>query len=115
VARTAAGAHSALESIEVRRDGDGHLVVLHEPDNELVVPVGSGDWAVSTPQDRHGRVVPVAASGGWTDRSTLEVAVVFLETPHRLAVTLALPDRIATAVWPHPPLGGDRLEELRSP
>ena len=115
VAREAGGSHSALTSVEVRRDGDGFQLELREPDNELVVAVGQDAWTVSAPRDSEGSVVPVAASGGWSEDSTLQVAVVFLETPHRLDVTLSLPGRTATADWPHPPLGSDRLHELRCP
>jgi CubicO group peptidase (beta-lactamase class C family) len=115
VVRDGPGSSSALGSVEVRRAGDAVQLVLTEPDNELVVAVGLGSWTVSEPLDQHGRVVPVAASGGWEDAATLRVAVFFLETPHRLDVTLALADRTARAVWPHPPLGGDRLAELRCP
>jgi CubicO group peptidase (beta-lactamase class C family) len=113
--RGTTGSHSALVSVEVRRDGDRSVLVLREPDDELAVPLGAGDWAVSEPVDRQGHVVPVAASGGWTDADTLRAAVVFLETPHRLDVTISLAGRTACAVWPHPPLGRDRLDALRSP
>jgi CubicO group peptidase (beta-lactamase class C family) len=109
------GSHSALTSVGVRRDGDSFRLELREQDNELVVAVGRDAWTVSAPQDSEGRVVPVAASGGWSDDEKLQVAVVFLETPHRLDVTVSLADGSATAVWPHPPLGSDRLAELRCP
>jgi CubicO group peptidase (beta-lactamase class C family) len=107
--------HSAITGIEVRRDERGLQLELSEQDNALTVALGTGEWAVSEPPDRHGRVIPVAASGGWFDEQTLKVAVIFLETPHRLDITLSLAGRTAAAVWPHAPLGGDRLEELRSP
>jgi CubicO group peptidase (beta-lactamase class C family) len=107
--------HSALTSVEVLRDGGSIRLALREPDNALDVAVGTGDWAVSEPLDAQREVVPVAASGGWSDEQTLRVTVIFLETPHRLEVTLSLPGRTAAAVWPHPPLGGDRLGELHSP
>jgi hypothetical protein len=109
------GSHSALGSVEVRRDDDCIRLVLREPDNELAVAVGPDAWTVSEPRDRGGRVVPVAASGGWSDENTLRIAVMFLETPHRLDLTLSRPDRTASAVWPHAPLGNDRLGELRCP
>jgi CubicO group peptidase (beta-lactamase class C family) len=115
VDREPPGSHSTLTSIEVRRDGDRLRLVLREPDNELVVGVGADAWTVSEPRDREGHVVPVAASGGWSDQDTLRVAIMFLETPHRLEVTVSLPDRTASAVWPHPPLGSDRLGGLCCP
>jgi hypothetical protein len=115
VARDAAGSHSTIASVAVRRQGDRTELVLREPDDELVLAVSTGTWAVTEPRDSHGHVVPVAASGGWTDDGTLRVAVLFLETPHRLDVTLTPAGRTATAVWPHPPLGGDRLHDLHAP
>ncbi|HET6561818.1 MAG TPA: serine hydrolase domain-containing protein [Marmoricola sp.] len=110
-----ASSHSALASIEVSRYDGGFVLELSEPDNALTVAVGPNGWTVSEPRDRHGGVVPVAASGGWLDGETLRAAVFFLETPHRLDLTLSLAGRTAAAVWPHPPLGGDRLGELHSP
>ena len=76
--------------------------------------MSTGTWAVTEPQDSQGHVVPVAASGGWTDDGTLRVAVLFLETPHRLDVTLTPAGgrrrRLAT-----PAARRDRLGELRCP
>jgi hypothetical protein len=58
---------------------------------------------------------PVAASGGWVDRDTLRVEVIFLETPHRLDLTCALPGRTAAAAWRLTPLIEARLGLLRRP
>ncbi len=107
--------HSAIRSIDVRPEDGGFRLELAEADNTLAVAVRTTGWTVSEPLDRHGRVVPVAASGGWGDEHTLRAAVIFLETPHRLDITLSLTGRTAAAVWPDPPLGGDRREELRRP
>ena len=41
--------------------------------------------------------------------------VVFLETPHRLALTCSLADRTLTARWRTRPLHGGRLTTLRAP
>jgi hypothetical protein len=59
--------------------------------------------------------LPTAVSGGWTDSGTLAVEVVFLETPHRLALTCSLADRTLTASWRTQPLSGGRLTSLRAP
>ena len=106
---------SALTSVTVADDDVGLTLTLHEDDNELTVAVGASDWAVTTPVDRHGGRVPVAASGGWADDHTLRVAVVFLETPHRLDLTLSVHGHQVLARWPSPPLGGDRIADLHCP
>ncbi|MFC7625243.1 serine hydrolase domain-containing protein [Microlunatus sp. GCM10028923] len=59
--------------------------------------------------------VPTVISGGWTSDSTLTFAIVFLETPHRLAVTCDLPTRTFRAAWHTAPPGGFDFDELRSP
>lgn len=111
----AARSPSELTSITVLRDDDGIRLELAEAGNALTVAMGIGAWTVSEPLDRHGGVVPVAASGSWSDEHTLRVALIFLETPHRLDITLSVPGHTAAAVWRHPPLGGDRLADLHSP
>lgn len=106
---------SALDSVAVSvADGLLSLSML-EDDNELAVVVGTDDWLVTTPTDRRGDEVPVAASGEWEDDHTLRVAVIFLETPHRLELTLTLHGREVLARWPSPPLGGDRIADLHAP
>jgi hypothetical protein len=90
-------------------------VVLREEGNSLVVPVGTDAWTVSEPVDGRGSAVPVAAAGGWWDAHTFRAGVVFLETPHRLDLTLSLPSRSAAAVWNYAPLAGDRIADLHCP
>jgi hypothetical protein len=104
-----------LTSVEVARRADGWQLSLIEADNALTVPVGTGGWGVSDHADRHGDVIPVAASGGWLDGQTLRVEVIFLETPHRMDITCSLPARTAEAVWRHPPLGPTELSVLHCP
>jgi CubicO group peptidase (beta-lactamase class C family) len=106
---------SALRSVRVLQGDHGARLELDEPDNTLGVAVGTNSWVVSEPLDGHGRVVPVAASGGWLDEVTLRVAVIFLETPHRLDLTMSLPRHSTVAVWRERPLGQDRIEDLHSP
>lgn len=105
-------APAALSSVAV--DPERSVLTLTEADNELPVAFGHGEWLVSEPLDAQGGHVPVAASGSW-DGETLHVEVVFLETPHRLDVTLTLPARTAVAAWRLAPLGPDRLQDLRCP
>ena len=104
-----------LTSIEVARRGDGWQLSLVEAANALTVPVGAGAWAVSDHADRHGETIPVAASGGWLGDYTLRAEVIFLETPHRMDVSCALPGRTAAAVWRHPPLMPCKLQHLHCP
>lgn len=104
-----------VTSVEVARSAGGWQITLIEADNALTVPVGAGAWTVSEPVDRHGDVIPVAASGGWLDDRTLRAQVIFLETPHRISVTCALPGRAAEAVWVRPPIRPSGLRELHCP
>ena len=106
---------SMLTSIEVPPPVDGLQVTLIEPSNALTIPVGTGNWTVSTPTDSRGDTIPVAASGGWLDDHTLRVEVIFLETPHRMDIACSLTGRTAEAVWRQPPLFHARLERLHSP
>ncbi|MDF2746717.1 MAG: hypothetical protein K0S98_1002 [Propionibacteriaceae bacterium] len=106
---------SMLTSIEVPPRVDGLQVTLIEPSNALTIPVGTGNWTVSTPTDSRGDTIPVAASGGWLDDHTLRVEVIFLETPHRMDIACSLTGRTAEAVWRQPPLFHARLERLHSP
>ena len=116
VAPGAEGAPAApLTSIELRNAAHGLEVTVADPANALSFPVGSGDWLVSEPRDRHGDAVPVAASGGWLDDRTVRVDVIFLESPHRMDIACSLPARTAEAAWRGVPLDGGRLQTLHRP
>ena len=107
---------SELTTVSVARTDEGWQVTLTEAANAITFPLAPGEWAVSTPEDRRGGVVPLAASGGWLDQETLRVEVLLLETPHRLALTCSTRDGHATASWPTGrPLGRRALERLRRP
>jgi CubicO group peptidase (beta-lactamase class C family) len=106
---------TSLISIEAAPRPDGWQIGLIEPANALTFPVGSGSWIVSEHADRHGDIIPVAASGGWLDNQTLRAEVIFLETPHRMDITCSLPSRSADAVWRHPPLTPSKLQQLHCP
>ena len=110
---TTPDAGSAQDRLRTRLDG---LELPPCPaDNTLAFPVGAGTWTVSAPVDRHGGTIPVAASGGWLDDHTLRAEIIFLETPHRMDVTCSLRGRAAEAVWRHPPLSPNRLQDLHCP
>jgi CubicO group peptidase (beta-lactamase class C family) len=105
----------AISSAAVTRDGDGWGLRIAEPGNALTFAVGSGAWAVSTPSDDNGNPIPVAAAGGWDGPDRLDVEVIFLETPHRMELTLYRPGRAGTASWRNPPLADQGLDYLRCP
>jgi CubicO group peptidase (beta-lactamase class C family) len=117
---TAAAFTSSAESGPVRsaglsRDADGWRLTLtgtgDRPDHpdRLALRLAGEGWTVT------GEPVPTAVSGGWTDAGTLSVDVVFLETPHRLALTCSLAGRTLTASWRTRPLHGGRLTTLCAP
>ncbi|WP_328869099.1 beta-lactamase family protein [Streptomyces sp. NBC_00287] len=96
-------------SAEVIADPDGHRLTLVEDGHRLELRLADSGWSVAEAP------VPTAVSGGWTDADTLEVDVLFLETPHRLAVTCSLPDRTCTARWRTQPLHPRPLSAMGAP
>ncbi|MEU6146747.1 serine hydrolase domain-containing protein [Streptomyces sp. NPDC047081] len=98
-----------LASVAVRPGPDGWSVTLTEDGRPLELPVGGAGWTVAE------EPLPVAVSGGWADAETLAVEIVFLETPHRLAVTCSLPAGTFTALWRTTPLHSPPLRALRAP
>ena len=108
-------ARVALTSIALQDTGTGWQVTLAEVENALSFAVGTHGWAVSTPADAFGKVIPVAAAGGWCDQKTLRLEVIFLETPHRMDILCSLDDQCASAAWRLPPLGDFHLQHLRNP
>jgi CubicO group peptidase (beta-lactamase class C family) len=73
-------------------------VVLRDAAATLRLPVGRPGWTVVEDDDEP----PVAVSGGW-DADVLRLDLVFLESPHRLAVDL-LPDGTLEHRWSTTPL-----------
>jgi hypothetical protein len=104
-----------LTSIKLGTADPGLEVTIVEPANSLTLPVGTGDWLVSTPRDVHRDVVPVAASGGWLNDDTLRVEVLLLESPHRMDIVCSLPSHTAQAAWRQVPLDGGSLRTLHRP
>ncbi len=111
-----------LLAVRVNADHGGWRVTLSEDGYNLSTTLRSGAWVVNAPEqagDDIVGVVPVACTGGWTDRGTLRFEVIFLETPHRLVVTCKLPEGTFDAQWVTTPLGlpsePPYLKGLRSP
>ncbi|WP_282702371.1 serine hydrolase domain-containing protein [Streptomyces sp. CC219B] len=96
-------------SVEVATGADGALLTLVEDGHRLELRLPRDGWSVAE------EPVPTAVSGGWTDAGTLEAEVVFLETPHRLAVTCSLPERTFTARWRTEPLTPLPLRAMGAP
>ncbi|MFF5372250.1 serine hydrolase domain-containing protein [Streptomyces sp. NPDC013187] len=104
-----------VRSAGLTRGTDGWTLTLtgerDRPDrpDRLGLRIPREGWAVAE------EPVPTAVSGGWTDGGTLAVDVVFLETPHRLALTCSLAEGTLTGHWCTTPLHGGPLTALRAP
>lgn len=106
--RTPTGGGPAL-SAGLVPDAGGWRLRLTQGENRLGLRVGGQSWTVAE------KPLPTAVSGGWTDSGTLAVEVVFLETPHRLALTCSLADRTLTASWRTQPFAPRPITSLRAP
>jgi hypothetical protein len=83
---------------------DRWQATLHEVGHDLTVALGDGTWAVAEAAGPGSDALPYACAGGLLDQDTLRFEIIFLETPHRLAVTCTLPERTFEAQWtPRPP------------
>ncbi|MCM1977371.1 serine hydrolase [Streptomyces sp. G1] len=106
---TAVSFGSDWVSAEVDTAPDGYRLTLVEEGHRIDLRLVPGEWTVTE------EPVPTAVSGGWSDADTLEAEVLFLETPHRLAVTCSLPDRTCTARWRTVPLHPRPLRRTGAP
>ena len=106
---TAVSFGSDWVSAEVDTAPDGYRLTLVEDGHQIDLRLVPGEWTVTE------EPVPTAVSGGWSDADTLEAEVLFLETPHRLAVTCSLPDRTCTARWRTVPLHPRPLRRTGAP
>jgi len=84
-----------------------------------VVRVEAEDWVVTDDSvggagSGAGSAAPVAASAT-RSADLLHVDLVFLETPHRLHLTLDESDGTFTALWETQPLHAPALAQLRMP
>ena len=102
----------APSAIEISHAAGGWRIALIDDVGRIESELGTGEWAASD-----GDSVPVAVEGGWLESGALRFDVIFLETPHRLAVTCSLPAGTFAAAWVTAPLvhGPMSLHELRSP
>ncbi|MFF1451210.1 serine hydrolase domain-containing protein [Streptomyces sp. NPDC058274] len=99
-----------LTEVLVEAGPDGWTLSLDESGARLDLRLVGAGWNIGTDDS-----VPTAVSGGWTGPDTLRADVLFLETPHRLAVTCSLTDHTFTAQWYTTPLHGGPLTSLRAP
>ncbi|SFH46852.1 CubicO group peptidase, beta-lactamase class C family [Actinopolymorpha cephalotaxi] len=103
-------------AVESAEDG-GWAISLTDGGERLELRLGgksSSGWTVDS-DVAAASAVPTAVSGGWTGKDTLTFDVVFLETPHRLAVRCSLADRTFTATWPTVPLHNGPLSSMGAP
>lgn len=100
------------ESSRAAGGAPGWTLSLTQRDTRLDLRFDSAGWTVDAgPQ----AAVPTALSAAWTDPGTLAVDLVFLETPHHLLITCALPSRTFTATWRTEPLVPASLLALQAP
>ena len=104
-----------LAHVGVDASEHGWSLTLGEPGWRFTAALGTDGWAASEPAAPDGGVVPVAVSGGWDDAGDLRFDVVFLQTPHRLAVTCARGGAAVEAAWVTAPLWDAPLSQLRAP
>ncbi|MEU9737150.1 serine hydrolase domain-containing protein [Streptomyces sp. NPDC048002] len=88
---------------------DGERLTLVQNGHRLQLRLRQGGWSVAE------EPVPTAVSGGWTDADTLEAEVIFLETPHRLALTGSRADRTLETRWRTEPLHHRPLHTMGAP
>jgi CubicO group peptidase (beta-lactamase class C family) len=69
-----------------------------------------GGWTVSAPDE-----IPSAVSGGWLDANTLDLDVLFLETPHSIHVTCDIARGTVDSRFNTVPLSTNTLTRLRAP
>ena len=103
------GVCEAQPSLREVRVANGS-VTLNENSRSLEFPLTDGEWRVADSP------VPVATSGGWTGPGTLDIDVIFLETPHRLSLTCSLAEGTFRARWNTRPLrAAASISLLRAP
>ncbi|MET1051173.1 MAG: serine hydrolase domain-containing protein [Mycetocola sp.] len=99
---------SSLTSVDVSgaEPGGTWLVSLVEGEDRIDVTPGFGSWLTSD---------ATSASAGFTPDGSLAVDVIFIETPHRLHLSLDVAASTFTARWETEPLHGPPLTSLRKP
>ncbi len=89
---------------------EGWELSITDPGGRLDIRVGTGRWAMSESGG-----IPVAANGGWVDRTTFVADVVFVETPHKVRVTCSVRSGVVTSHWFTISLQSTSMAELRRP
>lgn len=97
----AEAAHLRTIAIVHSDDGAWRLELSDGSARTLSLPIAGSGWTAAGGVDG---LPPVSATGGWTDAETLRVDISFVETPHRLALTVLRESRRAIARWLTEPL-----------
>ncbi|MGH9104518.1 MAG: serine hydrolase domain-containing protein [Acidimicrobiales bacterium] len=106
----------SLQAVGVSAGSGGWGAVLEEKGWRLEAPLGKQGWhGASAVPCGEGGGVPVASSGGWESTETMRCDLMFLESPHRLAVACHMPGRTFEAGWVTAPLHCPKLAGLRAP
>lgn len=99
-------ARPALTRVDLTPDdGDALTLTLTDGDDRLDVVLGFGEWVSSD---------AVSASAGW-DGGRLAVDLIFIETPHRLHLSLDWATSTFSARWEAEPLHDLPLASMRKP
>jgi hypothetical protein len=89
----------------------GWRLTLAEGDQELVVPCGDGAWQETVLRLPGGRELAVAAAAT-SESASVVVQLAFLQTPHRLQVTVDRQTQTSSARWLTVPLHAPTLAGL---
>ncbi|HTF40734.1 MAG TPA: serine hydrolase domain-containing protein [Propionibacteriaceae bacterium] len=109
-------AQPTLTAVRLHHDAELWRLTFLEGDVAFGASVGVAGWRTNLTETDHGKTgVPLAISGGWTDEDTFRAEVIFLETPHRLALTCSLAEGTFRASWRTVPLRAGPLSALRMP
>jgi hypothetical protein len=109
-------AQPTLTAVQLHQDGELWQLIFVEGDVVFGAAVGFAEWRTNLTETDHGKTgVPLAISGGWTEEDTFRAEIIFLETPHRLALTCSLGSRTFQARWRTVPLRAGPLSALRMP
>lgn len=94
--------HRTITSVEL----DGGRLIVHEGERSLTLPI-SDAWAMSEDGD-------VATCATQLPDGSVHVDLVFVHTPHRMAITLSPAEGTFTAVWRLVPLVGGGTAHVTS-
>jgi CubicO group peptidase (beta-lactamase class C family) len=103
-------ASTHVTRLEDDREG-GWRLTLTDGDHELVLRCGNGTWQQNSLALPGSRRVEIAASGTG-DAASLVVQLAFVQTPHRLVLTVDRPSLASSARWLSVPLHAPTLAGL---